>query len=155
MGEEVDMKSLTHRIVLFTAAATFSGSALAQAQVTDPIDFSTDFAFTVGNTSMPPGKYEIRRDTDNGTVYRIDSPKNHIGTLFEVEASSVNKPLSQSEVVFQRYGQGYVLKSIWEEGSNEGVQAVMTEAERHHVKDGGVPTEHHVRAARHGKATTN
>jgi hypothetical protein len=119
------------------------------------VEFTTDFAFTVGNTTMPAGKYEIRRDTDNGSVYRIDSPKNHVGTLFEVEGTSMNKAPAQSEVVFKRYGEGYVLKSVWEEGSTEGVQAVMTEAERHHVKHGGVSTEHHVKADKTPRPTTN
>jgi hypothetical protein len=147
------VKSVTHRIMLFTAAATVSGAAVAHAQVTDPVEFTTQFAFTVGNTTMPPGSYEIRRDTDNGTVYRIESAKKHIGTLFEVEPTSMNKPPAKTEVVFKRYGSGYVLKSVWEEGSSEGVQTVMVEAERHHVKNGGTPTEHHVAARKHGAST--
>jgi hypothetical protein len=150
------MKSVAHRIMVFTAftaAATVSGASLAHAQVTDPVEFAVPFSFTVGNTTMPPGRYEIRRDTDNGTVYRIDAPKKHIGTLFEVEPTTVNTPPAKSEVVFKRYGQGYVLKSVWEEGSSEGVQTVVAEAERHHVKGGGtvtetrIPTKHAAKAA--------
>ena len=145
---------MTHRIMLFTAAATVSGAALAHAQVSDPVEFTTTFPFTVGNTTMPAGAYEIRRDIDNGTVYRIESAKQHIGTLFEVEPTSVNKPPSKSEVVFKRYGQGYVLKSVWEEGSSEGIQAVVAEAERHHVKGGGTVTETRI-PARHHKSSTD
>jgi hypothetical protein len=147
------MKSVSHRVMLFTAVATLSGAALAHAQVTDPVEFTTSFPFTVGNTTMPAGSYEIRRDTDNGTVYRIESQKKHIGTLFEVEGTSMSKAPQKSEVVFKRYGSGYVLKSVWEEGSTEGVQTVMVEAERHHVKNGGTPTEHHVAARKHGAST--
>jgi hypothetical protein len=143
------MKSVTHRIMLFTAAATLSGSALAHAQVSDPVEFTTSFAFTVGNTTMPPGSYEIRRDTDNGTVYRIESAKKHIGTLFEVEPTSMNKPPAKTEVVFKRYGSGYVLKSVWEEGSSEGIETAMVEAERHHVKHGGTVTEERIPAKHH------
>jgi hypothetical protein len=146
--------SFVHRVMVFTAAATVSSAALAHAQVSDPIEFTTAFPFTVGNTSMPAGAYEIRRDTDNGTVYRIESSKQHIGTLFEVEPTTVNKAPAKSEVVFKRYGEGYVLKSVWEEGSSEGVQTILTEAERHHVKNGGTPTEHRIAAHKHGKATT-
>jgi hypothetical protein len=148
------MKSVAHRVMLFTAAATVSGAALAHAQVSDPVEFTTSFAFTVGNTTMPPGSYEIRRDTDNGTVYRIESAKKHIGTLFEVEPTSMNNPPAKSEVVFKRYGSGYVLKSVWEQGSSEGVQTVVAEAERHHVKHGGNVTETRV-PAKHAKASTD
>jgi hypothetical protein len=148
------MKSVTHRIMLFTAVATVSGAALAHAQVIDPVEFTTPFAFTVGNTTMPAGSYEIRRDIDNGTVYRIESQKSkqHIGTLFEVENTSMNKAPAKSEVVFKHYGQGYVLKSVWEEGSSEGIQTVQTEAERHHVKGGGAVTETGV-PTKHTKAS--
>jgi hypothetical protein len=151
------MKSVAHRIMLFTAAATVSGAALAHAQVTDPVEFTAPFAFTVGNTTMPAGSYEIRRDIDNGTVYRIESSKGkkHIGTLFEVEGTSVNKAPAKSEVVFKHYGQGYVLKSVWEEGSSEGIQTVQTEAERHHVKNGGTVTETRLPTKHAGKASTN
>jgi hypothetical protein len=149
------MKSVTHRVMLFTAAATLSGAAVAHAQVTDPVEFTTSFPFTVGNTTMPAGSYEIRRDTDNGTVYRIESQKENIGTLFEVEGASMTRPPAKTEVVFKRYGSGYVLKSVWEEGSSEGVETVMVEAERHHVKNGGTPTEHHVAAHKNGKSSTD
>lgn len=148
------MKIVTHRIMLFTAVATVSGAALAHAQVSDPVEFTTSFPFTVGNTSMPAGSYEIRRDTDNGSVYRIESPKQHIGTLFEVEPTTVTKAPAKSEVVFKRYGDGYVLKSVFEEGSNEGIETAMVEAERHHVKHGGTVTEERV-PARHHKASTD
>jgi hypothetical protein len=150
------MKSFTYRVMLFTAAATMSGAALAHAQVTDPIEFTTSFPFTVGNTSMPAGSYEIRRDTDNGAVNRIESTKQHqhMGTLFEVEPTTMTKAPAKSEVIFKHYGQGYVLKSVWEEGSNEGVATAMVEAERHHAKDGVTPTEQRV-PARHAKASTN
>lgn len=147
------MKSVIQKVMLFTAAATVSSVGLAHAQVTDPIEFTTSFPFTVGNTTMPAGSYEIRRDTDNGTVYRIESPRKHIGALFEVEPTSVTRTPARSEVVFKRYGQGYVLKSVWEEGSNEGVQTVMLEMEKHHVKHGGAVTEEHV-PAKHAKAGT-
>ena len=66
------MTSVTRRVMVFTAVTTVAGASLAHAQVSDPVEFTMPFAFTVGNTTMPAGSYEIRRDTDNGTVYRIE-----------------------------------------------------------------------------------
>jgi hypothetical protein len=149
------MTSVSRRVIVFTAVGTVAGATLAHAQVSDPVEFTVPFAFTVGNTTMPPGAYEIRRDTDNGTVYRIDSPKKHIGTLFEVEPTSMNRPPAKSEVVFKRYGQGYVLKSVWEEGSTDGIQTVVAEAERHHVKHGGAVSETRISAKKPAKAGTD
>ena len=149
------MTSISRRIMVLTAVSTVAGATLAQAQVSDPVEFSVPFAFTVGNSTMPPGAYEIRRDTDNGTVYRIESQKKHIGTLFEVEGTSMNKPPAKTEVVFKRYGEGYVLKSVWEEGSSDGITTVVAEAERHHVKHRGSVTETRVSAKKSGKASTD
>jgi hypothetical protein len=141
--------------MVFTAVSTVAGATLAHAQVSDPVEFTVPFAFTVGNSTMPPGSYEIRRDTDNGTVYRLESTKKHIGTLFEVEPSSMNKPPAKTEVVFKRYGEGYVLKSVWEEGSSDGIQTVVAEAERHHVKHGGTVTETRISAKKPAKGGTD
>jgi hypothetical protein len=149
------MTSVACRVMVFTAVTTVAGVSLAHAQVSDPVEFTVPFSFTVGNSTMPPGSYEIRRDTDNGTVYRIDAPKKHIGTLFEVEPTSMNKPPAKTEVVFKRYGQGYVLKSVWEEGSSDGIQTLVAEAERHHVKHGGSVTETRVTARKPAKASTD
>jgi hypothetical protein len=149
------MTSVSCRVMVFTAVATVAGVTLAHAQVSDPVEFTTSFAFTVGNTTMPPGSYRITRDTDNGTVYRIDEPKKHIGTLFEVEPTSMTKPPAKTEVVFKRYGQGYVLKSVWEEGSADGITTVVAEAERHHVKHGGTVSEQRVPAQKHKGGSTD
>jgi hypothetical protein len=145
------MKSVACRVMVFTAVATVAGATFAHAQVADPVEFSTSFAFTVGNSTMPPGHYEIRRDSDNPTVYRIQESKKHIGTLFEVEPTSTSKPAPKTEVLFKRYGENYVLKSVWEEGSADGIQSVVAEAEKHHVKHGGTVTEQRISAQKPAK----
>lgn len=141
--------------MVLTAAASVAGVTLASAQVSDPVEFTTAFPFTVGNTTMPAGKYGIRRDSDNPSVYRIEGDKKHVGALFEVEPTSMTKTPEKTEVIFKRYGQGYVLKSVWEAGSQDGVETVVAEAERHHVKDGNAIGEQHVTAQKHAKASTD
>ena len=149
------MTSVTHRVMLFTAVATLAGVTLANAQVVDPVEFTTAFPFTVGNSKLPAGRYEIRRDEDDSSLYRIEGRDRKVGTFFEVEPASLTKPPAKTEVLFKRYDQGYVLKSVWEEGDRDGFQTVVAEAERHHVKAGGAVSEERVPAHRHGKAGTD
>ena len=149
------MRSITHRVIVFTAAATLAGVSLANAQVVDPVEFTTAFSFSVGNTKLPAGRYEIRRDDDDPSLYRIEGRDKKVGTFFAVEPASLPKPPAKTEVLFKRYGQGYVLKSVWEEGSSEGVETAVVEAERHHVKNGGTPTEHRVAGHKNAKSSTD
>ena len=149
------MRSITHRVIMFTAAATLAGVSLANAQVVDPVEFTTAFPFSVGNTKLPAGRYEIRRDEDDPSLYRIEGRDNKVGTFFAVEPASLPKPPAKTEILFKRYGQGYVLKSVWEEGDTDGFQTAVAEAERHHVKAGGAVSEERVPAHRHGKAGTD
>ena len=51
--------------------------------------------------------------------------------FFGTEDSQARETPAKSEVVFKRYGDGYVLKDIWVEGSKSGAESVAAEAERH------------------------
>jgi hypothetical protein len=143
------------RIMVFTAVATVGGATLANAQVVDPVEFTTAFPFSVGNTRLPAGRYEIRRDEDDPALYRIEGRDNRVGTFFAVEPASLPKTPKKTEVVFKRYGEGYVLKSVWEAGDADGFQTALAEPERHHVKHGGTVTEERVSAHKRAKTGTN
>jgi hypothetical protein len=149
------MTSVTHRVIVFAAAATLASVTFANAQVVDPVEFTTAFPFTVGNSKLPAGRYEIRRDEDDPSLYRIEGRDKKVGTFFAVEPASLPKAPARTEVLFKRYGQGYVLKSVWEEGDSNGFQTVVAEAERHHVKAGGTVSEERVPARRHHKTGTD
>ena len=143
------------RIMVFTAVATVGSVTLANAQVVDPVEFTASFPFSVGNTRMPAGRYEIRRDADDPSLYRIEARDGKVGTFFAVEPASLPKSPDKTEVVFKRYGEGYVLKSVWEAGDADGFQTVLAEPERHHVKHGGAVSEERVPAHKRNTTGTN
>jgi hypothetical protein len=128
------MTPVTRRLMVFTVAATLSSVAVAHAQFTDPVEFTTSFAFSVGHTRMPAGRYELRRDEDDPSLYRIQA-RNHqgAGTFFAVEPASRRKAPDKSEIVFMNDGEGYVLEAVWEEGSTSGVESVSAEIEKRHL----------------------
>jgi hypothetical protein len=128
------MTPVTRRVMCFTVAATFSGVTLAHAQFVDPLEFTTTFAFSVGHTRLPAGRYEIRRDEDDPALYRIQARSHQqAGTFFAVEPASLRKAPDKSEIVFMNDGEGYVLESVWEEGSADGVESVSAETEKRHL----------------------
>ena len=72
--------------------------------------------------------------------------------FFETNVAQPRETPSKTEVVFSRYGDGYVLKDIWVEGSDSGFESVAAEGERHLAKKYAAPSEERVGAR---KSTTS
>jgi hypothetical protein len=137
-GEE-EMKSLVRSIGIGLGVLTLAGAQNASAQIVDPIEFTTSFAFTVGNTTLPAGNYTAKADDDNPQIFELTG-KNAVA-LFAVEQTTSRQVPSMTEVVFNRYGDTYVLKSLWMEGSTSGVTTTAAEGERHAAKAAVTPRE--------------
>ena len=66
--------------------------------------------------------------------------------LFQTENKAQGSIPSKTEVMFNRYGDGYVLKGIQVEGSEIGYVTVPVEGERHVTKRGASKGEQRPRA---------
>lgn len=66
--------------------------------------------------------------------------------LFLADNIETRQTPSKTEIVFNRYGDGYVLKDIWMEGSNTGAEATPAEAERRAAKHGDAKGDYRVAA---------
>ena len=128
-----------------------AGVQNAGAQIVDPLEFTTSFPFTVGAATVPAGSYTIRPDEDNPNVLELSSGRT--GVFFETTDVRAPQSPGKTEVVFKHYGNAYVLKNIYEEGSDSGVETMAAEGERHMMKRSGSPTEHHIAAARKSRTT--
>ena len=109
-----------------------AGVQNASAQITLPIEFTTSFPFTVGYTTVPAGSYTIRPDDDNPAIFELTGAQTSV--LFQTINAQARETPSKTEVVFKRYGDGYVLKDIWLEGSDSGAETIEVEGERHAAK---------------------
>ena len=139
------MRSPVRSIALVVGVLAFAGARNASAQIIDNVDFTTSFAFTVGNATMPAGSYTIKPDDDNPQVLILQGK--NVAAMFQVDPAARQTP-SKTEVVFSRYGDTYVLKSIWIEGSDTGAETIPAEGERHAVKAGGTKAEQRIAARR-------
>ena len=138
------MTSLVRSIGIATGILVLAGVHNASAQIVYPVEFTTSFPFTVGNTTVPAGNYTIRPDDDNPAVMELTGM--HAAVLFETQNTQARETPSKTEVVFKRYGDGYVLKDIFLEGSNDGAESISVEAERHAAKRHGAEGEQRVAA---------
>ena len=143
------MRSLVRSIVVVVGVLAFAGVRTANAQIIDNVDFTTSFAFTAGNTTMPAGSYTIRPDDDNPQVLFLQGK--NATALFQVDPATAPQTPPRTEVVFSRYGNSYVLKSIWIEGSDTGAETMPAEGERH-AATAGTKTEQRVAARRKSTA---
>jgi hypothetical protein len=128
------MRSFARSISVAGGILLLAGVHHASAQIETSVEFTTPFPFTVGNTKVPAGTYSIRQDEDNPKILELTG--GHTAVLFETGNPQARQTPSKTEVVFSRYGDGYVLKNVWVEGSDMGYESVRAEAERHAAKRG-------------------
>jgi hypothetical protein len=144
------MKSSFGLNILGAAIVLLAGVHNASAQIENQLDFTTSFAFTVGNTTVPAGTYTIMPVEDDPWVLELKGGRTSV--VFETERATPNEVASKDEIVFQRYGDRYVLKNIWTEGSDTGYLtepgAREEQISRHH---GGAAAETRVAAHRRAK----
>lgn len=91
--------------------------AAAQMKQTDRIAVQVPFSFVVGNTAVPSGEIILQRADLSGRVLAIrnvDAKLNVFATTSEEKASA----RTGEYLVFRKYGNRYVLKSLKVESSD-------------------------------------
>jgi hypothetical protein len=136
------MRSLVRSIGVAGGILMLAGVQNASAQIIDPVEFTTSFPFTVGNATVPAGSYTIRPDEDNPEIMQLTGPRGIV--LFQTQSAHAEQIPAKTEVVFKRYGTGYVLKEIFIAGSDAGAEAVSVEGEEHLAKQSSVKGEDRV-----------
>jgi hypothetical protein len=152
-AQEKEMTSLVRSIGMAGGILVLAGVQSASAQILDTVEFTTSFPFTVGNATVPAGRYTIRPDDENPEILHLTGA--HASVLFQTEDAQAGRTLSKTEVVFKRYGDAYVLKNIWLESSASGAETVPVEGERHLAKNHGSATEQRIAARKKVETSKN
>ena len=130
----------TQVLMTLTAVAVsllMMGSASVYGQVSEPdVEANIPFKFMVGDTSLPAGKYTIKRvDDQDPSTLEIRSADDSIAVAFLTESSQANRIPTKSELVFDRYGNQYFLSQIWTEGRDiEHRLTDLTDQNRGHLR---------------------
>ena len=140
------MKSVVRSFGIAGVILMLASVQSASAQITGAVEFTTSFPFTVGNATVPAGSYRITPDSDNLAIFELTGGRTAV--LFEANFAEASETPSKTEVVFKRYGNGYVLKNIWMEGDRTGAETLAAEGEKHTSKRPGPTTEHRLAAVK-------
>jgi hypothetical protein len=103
--------------LLTLVAAT--GSAQAQSRINYTANIP--FAFTVGNTTLPPGLYTVTeiKTADGAGILQIKA-KGQDGVFRLTDRVQINKARARTVLVFNQYGEQYFLAEMWRRGQSEG-----------------------------------
>jgi hypothetical protein len=125
----------------------FGGAALAQAQIDSVTRIQADipFNFTVGDTTLSAGKYELRRVDDLAeNVLELSSVDGRARVIFDASPAQTKdlRPANRSELTFDKYGDQYFLSEIWVAGRSTGEELVRSRMEKR-IAGGGKASEKH------------
>jgi len=124
-------------IAVMSFVLSISGLTTARAQVVDTVEADIPFGFTINDTTMPAGKYSIKRvSAENPGVMVISSTNEHRNVLFVVNSAQAKSEPHQTELIFDRVDDQYFLSEIFESWDVNGVKLPMSRSERKLEKGG-------------------
>ena len=147
------MRVLVRSITVAAGIVMLATVQNASAQISETVEFTTAFPFMVGNATVPAGTYTVRPDDDDPQILSLVGART--GVLFETDPTEARQVADKTEVVFKRYGDQYVLKDIWVEGSASGAEAKTAENERHAAKNPGTVSQQRVSARKTSASAKN
>ena len=117
------------QIIILTGA--FTASAQAQTGSAQKVIADIPFAFNVGNTNLPAGKYTITviNPTSDRKVLRVRSASGK-STAITQTTTVVGKASDDAKLVFNRYGDRYFFAQAQLAGETTSFAALKSSAER-------------------------
>jgi hypothetical protein len=138
------------KVFLMLCLLTVGGGIVAHAQIDSDIAIqgNVPFAFMVGDTKRPAGKYEIKALDDIANVLELRSEDGRTSVFVDAEniITKGERIESKNELVFDKVGDQYFLSQVWEAGSSSGSALVKSMMERRLTDSGGQAEKHSVAA---------
>ena len=140
------MKNLG-KLFMALCLLTVGGGIVANAQIDSDVTIraSVPFAFMVGDTTLPAGKYEIKvLDEDSLNVLELRSVNGRTSVVFDTENVETrgDQMVNKGELVFDKIGDKYFLSQVWMAGSDTGSELVKSRMERR-LEGRGMKSERH------------
>ena len=126
-------------IAIIILAAAFTASVQAQSTGAQKVVANIPFAFNVGNTSLPAGKYTITvlNPSSDRKVLQVRSTNGR--SIAITQTTNVIRDASDdSKLVFHRYGDRYFFAQAQMAGETTGLAAPKSSAERAQKNAGAV-----------------
>jgi hypothetical protein len=84
------------------------------------------FAFTVGSSQMPAGKYDVKQ-VERATLIETTDRSSHVLGLYQY--AGPNKA-GETKLVFDKIGDRYFLRQVWSSNSGQGLQVPASKQEK-------------------------
>jgi hypothetical protein len=134
-------------LVFFSTIAL--SCVMAQAQMVTGVKANIPFAFTVSNTRLPAGDYEISQVSDIGPALELRDASDKISVLFLTESTEGLTKLENPELVFDKIGDKSFLKEIRAEDYSYQLTKSREETE---LENQGLKSESHRVTCTHAQA---
>lgn len=119
------LKLFAIAFVLGLVAVFGAGSVNAQTRSS----FETSFDFHIGKEKLSAGKYELQRiDSGKYLLRSVETKKSRI-VYFELSERNTDAAEPQ-RISFNRYGETYFLRSLFEEEKTDGKQIIESSYEK-------------------------
>jgi hypothetical protein len=92
------------------------------------------FDFSVHDTTLPAGEYKVSVTGDHLLCISSVKGKDHLFVTINSVYSAT--PMTQSELVFHRYGHQYFLSEVWVAATETGDSLPATKRERQSARNG-------------------
>lgn len=113
---------------LLTVTLFVISVGLAQAP-SIPLRANIPFPFYTGETLLPAGEYEVRAVANN--VMRIFGSEKHASAMFRtIGVNRAHQEYANAKLVFNKYGDQYLLSEMWWTGELTGRQLMPSNVER-------------------------
>ena len=134
---------------LMLSVFVLGGVVVANAQMDDGsrIQANVPFDFTVSETRLPAGKYEIRRlDDELSNILELRSANGRTTVAFAAEDAKRrdDQIASKTELVFDKVGDQYFLSQVWVAGSASGSELPKSRLQKRLDTDGSQSEKHSV-----------
>lgn len=113
-------------LLAVVALTLVSAVATANAQESKTQVATIPFEFTIGNTTLPAGDYNVTRMMNGGETIAVRGPESAVRLTSLIVKS---QPAKNSKLVFHRYGNTYFLSEVWTAGSANGRKLIKSKAE--------------------------
>lgn len=122
---------VNYGLLIVMVVITVGQSAKAQA-LTYGLRANIPFAFSVGNTQLPAGKYSVSRVLPNSgdSLIEISSLAGKASAFRTTIPVTTGKPRDKATLVFHRYGDQYFLFQVWAAGVSTGLTFSPSRSER-------------------------
>jgi len=129
-------------VVIFLLAGVANVTVRAQALAEGTIVADVPFEFVVNETTLPAGRYTLRRlDQTEPQSLEIRSANGHKAVLFEAQNAQTPQIPRDPQLVFNKVGDQYFLSQIWANDTNLGYELPRTKAEEE-LEGKGIQSEH-------------